>query len=125
MTGALVCWHCGASLAGELLPFARVAECPGCRTDLHVCRQCVYYDTGKAKHCQEPIAEEVRDKTRANFCDYFAPACNAYRPDDPSALAAARAGLDALFGDAAASAAAASSDDAAAALNRLFGRDDN
>ncbi|MFO1435694.1 MAG: hypothetical protein U1F34_04810 [Gammaproteobacteria bacterium] len=31
-----------------------------------VCRQCLY-DTGVAKHCRETIADEVQDKTRANF----------------------------------------------------------
>ena len=31
-----------------------------------------------AKHCREPIAEEVKDKERANFCDYFKPRPGAY-----------------------------------------------
>jgi hypothetical protein len=34
---------------------------------------CVEYDTRVAKHCREPTAEEVRDKTAANFCDHFKP----------------------------------------------------
>jgi len=32
---------------------------------------CIEYDTSYAKHCKEPIAEEVRKKDEANFCDYF------------------------------------------------------
>ena len=34
---------------------------------------CVEYDVSYAKHCKEPIAEEVRKKDEANFCDFFKP----------------------------------------------------
>jgi hypothetical protein len=120
----LLCWRCGASLADELLPFARTAECGACRADLHVCRLCVFYDTRKARHCQEPIAEEVKDKTRANFCDYFQPRPGAYEAAAVRASTTTRDALDALFDgppatpDATAEAAAAQ-----AALHRLFGKD--
>ena len=39
---------------------------------------CVDYDTRVAKHCREPTADEVSDKTRANFCDHFKPRPGAY-----------------------------------------------
>ena len=71
MTHALVCWKCGASLASLSLPLLRTEECRACRAELHVCRMCRFYDTGKAKSCGEPIADEVQDKTRSNFCGYF------------------------------------------------------
>ena len=32
---------------------------------------CRFYDTRKAKSCAEPVADEVQDKQRANFCGYF------------------------------------------------------
>lgn len=32
---------------------------------------CRFYDTSKAKSCAEPVADEVGDKERANFCGYF------------------------------------------------------
>jgi hypothetical protein len=59
---------------------------------------CEFYDTGVAKHCRETVAEEVKDKTAANFCDYFRPSQAAYRPGDLSATDRARAELEALFG---------------------------
>lgn len=59
---------------------------------------CSDYDEHVAKKCREPIAEEVSDKTRANFCDYFAPRPGAYVPTDTSAAASARSELERLFG---------------------------
>jgi len=58
---------------------------------------CVEYDTRVAKHCREPTAEEVRDKTKANFCDHFKPKVGAYVAPTGEADAA-RAALDTLFG---------------------------
>jgi len=94
----LVCWKCGASLAHLSLPLSRRDECRQCRAELHVCRLCVDYDERVAKKCREPIAEEVSDKERANFCDYFQPRAGAHRPADTSAAAAARLELERLFG---------------------------
>ncbi len=76
----------------------RLDICPRCSAELHVCRMCLEYDTSKAKHCREPIAEEVREKDRANFCDFYKPRENAYTPPDLAALGSSKAGLDALFG---------------------------
>ena len=78
MAHELVCWKCGASLSALTLPLRRLEECR-CRAELHVCRMCVEYDTGVAKHCREPTAEEVRDKASANFCDHFKPRASSAR----------------------------------------------
>ena len=94
---SLVCWKCGASLEGEPLPLTRLAECRSCHADLHICRLCEFFDTGVAKSCREPVAEEVQDKERANFCDYFQPRPDAFVMQDDSGVREARAGLDALF----------------------------
>lgn len=94
----LVCWKCGASLAHLSLPLTRRDECRQCRAELHVCKLCEFYDTSKAKHCREPIADEVRDKERANFCDYFKPKPGAYSSKQLGEAERARAQLDALFG---------------------------
>jgi hypothetical protein len=59
---------------------------------------CAFYDVSKAKHCREPIAEEVSDKQRANFCDYFQPKEGAYSNQQSSEADKAKAQLDALFG---------------------------
>jgi hypothetical protein len=73
-------------------------ECPFCHADLRCCLNCKFFDRSASKQCREPIAELVREKERANFCDLFsfadrttgaAPALD--RPD------AARKALDDLF----------------------------
>lgn len=96
MNEPLVCWRCGASLAELSLPFLRTEECRACRAELHVCRMCRFYDTRKAKQCAEPVADEVQNKERANFCGYFEPAAGRFRPAD-SAAEGAKSALEALF----------------------------
>jgi hypothetical protein len=86
MAHDLVCWKCGASLAELSLPLRRLDECPRCRAELHVCRMCIDYDTRVAKHCREPTAEEVSDKTRA------------YTPPNTAEVDKAKAELERLFG---------------------------
>jgi hypothetical protein len=71
---------------------------------------CVEYDTGVAKSCREPIAEEVRDKEHANFCDYFKPRPQAYTPRNEAEIAKSRGALDALFGKSPGTAPAAGSE---------------
>jgi hypothetical protein len=91
----LFCWKCGADLKAVPQPFGRRAACPACAAELHACRMCRHYDTAKAKHCREPVAEPVPDKTRANFCDWFQPRAGAWQQD---ATAGGRSALDDLFG---------------------------
>jgi hypothetical protein len=98
MSHDLSCWKCGASLAELTLPLRRLEECPKCHAELHVCRMCVDYDTRVAKHCREPTAEEVNDKTHANFCDHFKPRPGAYTPPNTAEVEAAKSALDQLFG---------------------------
>ncbi len=98
MAHDLVCWKCGAALAALTLPLSRRDECPRCRAELHVCRMCVEYDVHVAKHCREPTAEEVSNKTGANFCDFFKPRPRAYVPADSGAAERARHELEQLFG---------------------------
>lgn len=95
---ALVCWNCGASLADLSLPLQRLDECRQCHAELHVCKLCEWYSIAVAKHCRETIAEEVKDKERANFCDYFKPREDAYSAASVDASSKAQAELDALFG---------------------------
>ena len=97
-TDSLVCWKCGASLEDIPLPFGRSAECKSCGAELHVCRMCELYDPRVSQSCREPAAEEVVEKERSNFCEYFQARSDAYLPSDDAAARAARAELDALFG---------------------------
>ncbi len=66
------CFHCGQAVS--LLPGERVHRrdtCSSCGSDLHVCRNCSYYEPGRHNDCREPQSDPVQDKERANFCDYF------------------------------------------------------
>lgn len=94
----LVCWKCGASLAALSLPLMRLDICKICNAELHVCKLCEFYDLSKAKHCREPIAEEVRDKERANFCDYFKPRTGAFLSQAQTEAERARSELEKMFG---------------------------
>jgi len=98
MAEGLQCWRCGASLAHLRLPLGRSEECAACRSQLHVCRLCRHFDRSRPKQCREDDAEEVRDKERANFCDWFKPRPGAFDAAGPAAEAAARSALDGLFG---------------------------
>lgn len=97
MPELLQCWKCGATLVAVILPMSRREECPNCSADQHVCRLCRFYDTAVADACREDRAEQVSDKERANFCDYFAPQEGAFKA--LSHAGDARAQLAALFGD--------------------------
>lgn len=114
----LVCWQCGASLADLPLPLGRLAECPACRAYLHCCRLCAFYDPNVTKKCREQDAEEVIEKERANFCEYFKPRPSAYRTGQSAKAQAAKANLDALFGG---GEVKAEPDEARRKLDELFG----
>lgn len=91
------CFACGAAI--EVAPGERIGfrdDCPGCGADLHVCRNCVHHDPGAYNECRESSAEWVRDRERANRCEYFAPG---ERAGGEAATTAdrARSRLDDLF----------------------------
>ena len=98
MAVELKCWKCGASLQEIPLPFSRYAKCKSCQADLHVCRMCEFYDRTVSKMCREPIAEEVKDKQRANFCGYLQPSPRAHTFSDQSAADTSKSELESLFG---------------------------
>jgi hypothetical protein len=51
----------------------RRETCPKCDADLHTCRNCRFYSPSAHNECAETQAEWVREKDRANYCDYFEP----------------------------------------------------
>ncbi|MDJ0907860.1 MAG: hypothetical protein QNI99_01610 [Woeseiaceae bacterium] len=99
MTHSIACYRCGASLAALSLPFSRQDECPSCQNYLHVCRMCVFFDPAVPRQCREDDAEDVTEKERLNFCDYFKPSETAFDGARKREADAAHAQLDALFGD--------------------------
>lgn len=116
----LLCWKCGAALAPLPLPLSRLAECPACRAYQHICRMCLSFDRNASKQCREQDAEEVKEKERPNFCDYFKPNAKAYKGGDAK-IEAAKSKLDALFGEADAE-KPDSADVARGKLDDLFGK---
>jgi hypothetical protein len=121
---ALVCWKCGASLEELSLPLTRLDECRQCHAELHVCKLCEWYSTAVAKHCRETIAEEVKDKERANFCDYYKPKQDAYSAVSLDAASKAKADLEAMFagGPKPSQSQPSAAEKARAELDALFGK---
>lgn len=119
MSDELMCWKCGASLKDLPQPLGRRAECPACGAELHVCRQCRHHDTAKAKQCRELAADEIKNKTRANFCEWFQPRVGIHTGSAGPA-SGGRMALDALFGGAV---LVEPTTDARDKLDKLFGKD--
>lgn len=70
----LVCHKCQKQIPTfPGVPVGRREECPQCHSDLHACLNCVHYDQGAYNECKEPSSDYVKEKDRANFCDYFSP----------------------------------------------------
>ena len=84
---------------------------------------CSYFDANVAKSCREDDAEEVKEKERANFCDYFKPHLGAYDAEIISAERKARGELDVLFGEAAVHGGATEPGNALKDAESLFGSD--
>lgn len=64
------CFHCKKTNEG-LLQIGRRDECSFCKSDLHVCKNCQMYDPKSYNECKEPSAEVVKEKEKANFCDFY------------------------------------------------------
>jgi hypothetical protein len=52
---------------------ARGDACPKCHSDARVCLNCNFFDQFAPNQCREPQAEVVRDREKANFCEFFTP----------------------------------------------------
>ena len=98
MSETLSCYRCGASLDRLSLPLSRRDECPDCSAHVHVCKMCRFFDANVPKMCREDDAEEVIDKEKVNFCEWFAPSPDAFDPVRAGKAAQARSELEALFG---------------------------
>ncbi len=97
MSHNIVCYRCGASLASLSLPFSRQDECPECQNFLHICKMCLYFDARVPRQCREDGAEEVREKDRLNFCDWFKPSEVAFDADRKDEEDEARVAAEDLF----------------------------
>ncbi len=70
-------------------------ECVECRADLHICKNCQFYDSKAYNECREPSADVVQEKERANYCDYFSPSSKDLGADDQKTKL--KAAAEALF----------------------------
>ena len=88
------CFSCKKAL-NPSLPVGRREECPHCHADVHVCRNCQFYDRSSYNECKEPSADVVKEKDRSNFCDFFVLRCGSNPEQDRAAQL--RAAAEALF----------------------------
>ena len=98
MADTLRCYRCGASLSSLTLPLSQRDQCPDCSVFVHVCRMCTQYDPAVPRQCREDDSEDVTDKEKLNFCDWFQPSPEAYDGRHKRAAERAQSELDALFG---------------------------
>ncbi|MFQ6006700.1 MAG: hypothetical protein ACE5OQ_14505 [Woeseia sp.] len=118
MADELKCYRCGASLEELSLPISRQDACPACSVYLHVCRMCNFYDARVPKQCREDDAEEVLDKEKLNFCEWFKPGHEVFDAARAKQEAQAKDALAALFGES--DAAKPSRDEALGDAEKLF-----
>lgn len=88
------CFHC-QNINKSIGKIGFRDECLKCRSDLHVCKNCEFYDVKAYNECREPSADVVREKERANFCDFFVAGTKAGGVTDEKARL--KAAADALF----------------------------
>jgi hypothetical protein len=60
---------------------------------------CIYFDAQVPRQCLEDGAEEVQDKLKMNFCDWFKPSSSAFDPMMADQESRAKDELATLFGD--------------------------
>lgn len=58
---------------------------------------CLYFDANVPRQCREDGAEEVQEKDRLNFCDWFKPNEAAFDADRKDEEDAARSAAEDLF----------------------------
>ncbi|HAO92294.1 MAG: hypothetical protein A2X93_03765 [Deltaproteobacteria bacterium GWC2_56_8] len=64
------CFHCRKPV--EALPRpGRGDTCSHCGSDLKVCLNCAFHEASSYNECRETSAERVKDKDKANFCEFF------------------------------------------------------
>jgi len=88
------CANCGAKTPTNILI---ESTCLNCKTDLHSCRQCTYFDPGAHFQCSKPITVRIVNKLARNTCELFVPRTVVERQTSSGAPSDARAAFDKLF----------------------------
>jgi hypothetical protein len=72
----ILCFSCQKELKFSDLKIGFREECPYCRADVHVCKNCLFWDPKVYNECKETAADVVREKDRANYCEFFKLKCS-------------------------------------------------
>ena len=81
----IFCFHCGSkNTYSQRIHFRD--ECRQCENDLHICRNCAFYDENSYNECRESSAEKVQDKEKRNVCEYFSPSSQKHSQKDSKEL---------------------------------------
>jgi hypothetical protein len=62
------CSACGSTVQASM-DFE--STCPKCKSDLHTCRQCMYFDPGSRFECRKPLTARIMNKGARNTCELF------------------------------------------------------
>ena len=90
-----ICFSCQKEMSFSDAKISLREECPHCHADVHACKACHFYDVKAYNECREPSADRVKEKDRANYCDYFTLAQDGKAQIDKAA--ALKAAAEALF----------------------------
>ena len=73
------------------------SSCTNCRSELHTCRQCNYFDPSARFECSKPITTKIVNKNARNTCERFLPRTIVERQTSSGAPTDARAAFAKLF----------------------------
>lgn len=62
------CAACGAKAPSAI---NLDTSCLKCNADLHICRQCTYFDPAARFECTKPIVARIVNKTARNTCELY------------------------------------------------------
>ena len=88
------CSSCGAKAPSNI---TFESSCTNCRSELHTCRQCNYFDPSARFECSKPITTKIVNKNARNTCELFAPRTVVERQTTSGAPTDARAAFAKLF----------------------------
>ena len=91
---AVKCSSCGAKAPSQILA---ESSCPNCKSDLHTCRQCTYFDPSARFECSKTITARIVNKNARNTCELFAPRTIVERQTSSGAPTDARQAFANLF----------------------------
>ena len=75
------CYNCATPLPPGM---DFTGNCPKCQVQLHVCKQCSYFEPSTRFQCTKPIPVRIAYKDRANDCTLFRARVTVARDSAPS-----------------------------------------